>query len=49
MRHSDTVLAVVLELAGRDKALAEEQIKHFRHELRVVLKSLDAIYGPQDE
>jgi hypothetical protein len=32
-----------------DRALAEEQIKHFRHELRVVLKSLDAIYGPQDE
>lgn len=49
MRHSDTVLAVVLELAGRHEALAEEQVKHFRHELRVVLNSLDAIYGPQDE
>ncbi|WP_420861939.1 hypothetical protein [Algirhabdus cladophorae] len=49
MRHSDTVLAVVLKLAGRDNALAEEQVKHFRHELRVVLDSLDAIYGTQDE
>lgn len=49
MGHSDTVLAVVLELAGRDGALAEEQVKHFRHELRVVLDSLDAIYGSQDE
>jgi len=49
MRHSDTVLAVVLKLAGRDRVLAEEQVKHFRHELRVVLDSLDAIYGIQDE
>lgn len=49
MRHSDTVLAVVLKLAGRDSALAEEQVKHFRHELRIVLDSLDAIYGIQDE
>jgi hypothetical protein len=49
MRHSDTVLAVVLNLAGRDGALAEEQVKHLRHELRVVLNSLDAICGSQDE
>ena len=49
MRHSDTVLAVALELAGRDRALAEEQVKHFRHELRIVLDNLDAIYGIQDE
>ena len=49
MRHSDTVLAVILKLAGRDRVLAEEQVKHFRHELRVVLDSLDVIYGIQNE
>ncbi|PHR61113.1 MAG: hypothetical protein COA47_06140 [Robiginitomaculum sp.] len=49
MGNSDTVLAVILELAGRDGALAEEQVKHLRHELRVVLDSLDAIYGSQNE
>lgn len=49
MRHSDTVLAVVLELAGRDGALTEQRVKHFRQELRAVLNSLDAIYGAHDE
>ena len=49
MRHSDTVLAVVLELAGRDEALTTERIKLVRQQLRVALKSLDKIYGLNED
>ncbi|MEP3635838.1 MAG: hypothetical protein ABJN14_01075 [Paracoccaceae bacterium] len=49
MRHSDTVLAVVLELAGRDEALTTERVKLVRQQLRAALKSLDAIYGLNED
>ena len=45
MRHSDTVLAVVLELAGRNEALSLERIKLVRQELASVLSRLDEICG----
>ena len=43
MRHSDTVLAIVLELAGRKEALSTERIMLVREELVNVLNSLDEI------
>lgn len=43
MRHSDAVLSVVLELAGRDEALTAERVKIVRQELIAALKSLDKI------
>jgi hypothetical protein len=49
MRHSDTVLAVVLELAGRDEALTTERVKLVRQQLRAALKRLDAIYGLNED
>lgn len=49
MRHSDTVLAVVLELAGRDEAMTAERIRFIRQELIVVLNSLDKICGPHED
>ncbi|WP_421702761.1 XRE family transcriptional regulator [Aliiroseovarius sp.] len=45
MRHSDTVLAVVLELAGRQEVLLAERIKLARQELANVLSRLDEICG----
>lgn len=49
MRHSDSVLAVVLELAGRDEALTTERAKLVRRQLRAALKSLDTIYGLNED
>jgi hypothetical protein len=48
MRHSDTVLAVVLDLAVRPEVLAATRVLIARNELRRVLESLDAICGFQD-
>ena len=43
MRHSDTVLAVVLELAGRGEAITAERLQRVRTELVEILSNLDAI------
>lgn len=43
MRHSDVVLAVVLELAGRRDALASDRIERVRQELASILNDLDRI------
>lgn len=43
MRNSDTVLAVVLGLAGREEAMTTERLKRVRTELAAVLNNLDAI------
>ena len=43
MRHSDTVLTVVLERAGRDEALTTERVKPVRQQLKAALTSLDTI------
>ncbi len=45
MRHSDTVLATVLELSGRGEAMTAERLKRVRTELAEVLSNLDAICG----
>lgn len=43
MRHSDTILAAVLELAGRREAIATERLDLVRNELAEILRSLDVI------
>jgi hypothetical protein len=43
MRNSDTVLAVVLGLAGREEAMTTERLKRVRTELAAVLNNLDVI------
>jgi len=43
MRHSDTILTVVLELAGRSEAMTAERLNRVRSELADVLSNLDAI------
>lgn len=43
MRHSDTVLSVVLELAGRKEAMTTERLKRIKEELADVLTTLDVI------
>lgn len=43
IRHSDTVLAVVLELAGRHEAMTTERLSHVRNELAEILHYLDGI------
>lgn len=43
MRHSDTALSVVLELAGRKEAMTTERLKRIREELADVLTTLDVI------
>lgn len=48
MRNSDTVLAVVLGLAGREEAMTTERLKRVRAELAVVLSNLDAICEADD-
>ncbi len=48
MRHSDTVLAVVLVLASRDEERIARRISLARDELAEVLCRLDAICGAGD-
>ena len=48
MRNSDTVLAVVLGLAGREEAMTTERLKRVRVELAAVLSNLDAICEADD-
>ena len=48
MRHSDTVLNVVLRLSGRPEAMTMERIKAARDELADVLEELDRMCGSQD-
>lgn len=43
IRHSDNMLAVVLELAGRGEAMTAERLKRVRKELEGILSNLDAI------
>ena len=43
MRHSDVVLSVVLELAGRPDALTSDRIEQVRKELTSILNDLDKI------
>lgn len=43
MRHSDTVLAVALELAGRGEAMTAERLKCVRTELTDILSNLGAL------
>ena len=49
MRHSDTVLAVVLELAGRGEAMTGERLKNIRSELLDILSNMDALCESDDE
>ncbi len=48
MRHSDTILDVVLVLAGRHEKRLARRLSHARGEVAEVLKQLDAICGPDD-
>jgi hypothetical protein len=48
MKHSDRVMDVVLELAGRHETLAMQRVEIVRRELREVLKVLDAICAADD-
>ena len=49
MRHSDTVLAVVLELAGRGEAMTGDRLKNIRSELLDILSNVDALCESDDE
>ncbi|MGR1581063.1 XRE family transcriptional regulator [Thalassobius sp. S69A] len=49
MKHSDAVLDVVLQLAGRNEALAMERVRIVRRELVEVLKMLDEVCVSQSE
>ncbi|MBQ4827546.1 hypothetical protein J4729_23900, partial [Leisingera sp. HS039] len=49
MRHSDTVLAVVLELAGRNESMTTERLKRVKAELADVLMTLDAFCAAEDD
>lgn len=49
MRHSDTVLDVVLVLAGRDEERLARRLSLARNEVAAVLSSLDAIYGTAND
>jgi|TARA_R110000850_G_scaffold160806_3_gene285227 hypothetical protein len=48
MRHSDTVLDVVLVLAGRDGDRMARRVSLARNELAEILRGLDAICGAKD-
>jgi|GEM_PF-1250649 len=48
MRHSDTVLNVVLGLSGRPEAMTMERIKTARDELADILEELDLLFGSHD-
>ncbi|MBI1492809.1 DUF3375 family protein [Rhodobacteraceae bacterium MYP1-1] len=49
MRHSDTVLAVVLELAGRGEVMTAGRLKSVRTEVANILRKLDAIFEASDD
>lgn len=49
MRHSDIVLAAVLELAGRNKTMTVEQLGQVRHEVADFLRNLDVICDVDDD
>ncbi len=49
MRHSDTVLAVVLELAGRNEAMTTERLKRIKEELAGVLTTIETICAAEDD
>lgn len=49
MRHSDTVFAVVLELAGRGEAMTAGRLKRVRAELADILDNLDAVCEADDD
>lgn len=49
MRHSDNVLAVVLELAGRHEAMTTERLMRVKEELTEVLTALDEICAAEDD
>ena len=48
MRHSDTVLDVVLVLAGRDEDRMARRVSLARNELAEIVRGLDAICGAKD-
>ncbi|WP_106745422.1 hypothetical protein [Yoonia maritima] len=48
MRHSDTILDVVLVLAGRHEERLARRFTSARDEVAEVLRSLDAIWRPDD-
>lgn len=48
MRHSDTILDVVLVLAGRDEDRMARRVSLARNELAEILRGLDAICGAKD-
>ena len=47
MRHSDTILDVVLALAGRQEAMTMKRIQTTRDELVAILEKLDLLCEPQ--
>ena len=49
MRHSDIVLAIVLESSGRGKAMTTERLTRAGTELAEVLSNLDAICDADDD
>ena len=49
MRHSDTVLDVVLVLAGRNEERLARRLSLARGEVAEILSSLDAICGTADD
>lgn len=49
MRHSDTVLTAVLELAGRGEAMTAGRLKSVRNEVADILRELDAILEVDDD
>lgn len=48
MKHSDTVMDVVLNLAGRHETLAMQRLEVVRRDVREVLKVLEAICAADD-
>ncbi|EEE36205.1 hypothetical protein RKLH11_38 [Rhodobacteraceae bacterium KLH11] len=49
MKHSDTVFAVVLELAGRSEAISIARLKLVREELAEILSDLDTICADEGD
>ena len=49
MRHSDTVLAVVLELAGRNEAMTTERLKRVKQDLANVLATIETICAAEND
>lgn len=49
MKHSDTVFAVVLELAGRSEAISIARLRLVREELAGILSDLDTICADEGD